>query len=365
MKKKGEKKVLSRFDGLNSERRFAGRTAVCGAETVIGRISFFDEGYTEGSVLLLYGDEQIERASLLLRPPIAIVVVCCGEGESFGDLCTLGVPCMMLEWEESLGRGCKNKVALIDTERGIFTLDPSIDTINFYSKDKSKDSARGVPCAEGRRIRHRGEGIHGADFEHFLVSSEIICEGGGFFESAVALWEERCPELMTVEMRVPDGSESSAHRFSEQVEELFRASLYGSFALAVSDFFCEEELCRALKLLHKAFCVLEAEGREFNGYIPRGLIFSSPLWLARPCPVTNPDFIIFDLDSLLPRLFGLDAEQIIKKEKALKKELFGVFERYFVSFMPRCEIYAKAESFFGTRLLQELVKALDIKIAYH
>ena len=356
---------MSRFDSLNSERRFAGRIAARGTDTVIGRISFFDEGYTEGSVLFVYGDEPIERSALLLRPPVAIIVVCCDETESIGELCAVGVPCMVLEWDEALGRGCKNKVALIDIERGILALDPSIDTLNFYTDEKRKRPTNFVTCAVGQCLNSYAERACGGEYEHFWVFSETVREGGSFFESAIALWEERCPELLTVVMRVPDGVESSAHRFSEQVEELFRASLYGSFALAISDFFCEEELGRALKLLHKAFCVLEAEGREFNGYIPRGLVFSSPLWLFRPCPVTNPDFIIFDLDSLLPRLIGLDAEQIIKKEKALKKELFCVFERYFSSFIPRCEIYAKAESFFGTRLLQELVKALNIKIVYH
>ncbi len=355
---------MSNFTELNSERRFVGRVAVGGRGTVIGRINFFDEGYTEGSVLCVYGGERIDRLALKLRPPIAIIVVCCEDGESIGELCALGVPCMVVDGEEPLGKSCKNKVALLDTERGVLTLDPSIDTLNFYSDEKNKRATSSFPCNVGHSPKSIKNGLRGLGYEHFLVSSELIADGGSFFENAVALWEERCPELLTIEMSAPDSRESSMHRFSEQVEELFRAALYGSFALAVSDFTCEEELSRALRLLHKAFCVLEAEGREFNGYIPRGLVFSSPLWLSLPCPVTNPDFIIFDLDKLLPSLFSLSADQIIKKEKLLKKELFCVFERCFANFMPRCEIYAKTENFFGTWLLQELVKAADIKIVY-
>ena len=364
MKKKGEKRALGNCSGLNSERRLVGKVALGGSETLIGRINFFDEGYTEGSVLFIYGGERIDRTALSLRPPIAIVAICCERGDTVADICSLGVPCIFVDWAETLSKDCKNKVVLLDTERGILALDPSIETLNFYSNEKSKRASNNFPCEQGRFLKSFNEDIRRLDFEHFLVFGDSACDGGSFFESAVSLWERRCPESLTIALRAPDYSESSARDFSERVEELFKASLYGSFALAISDFYCEEELERALKLLHKAFCNLEVEGREFNGYIPRGVVFSSPLWLCRPCPVTNPDFIILDLDRLLPSLFSLSVERIIKKEKLLKKELFCIFERYFINFMPRCRLYAKTERFFDTRLLKDLISAADIKIVY-
>ena len=355
---------MSNFDGYNSEKRFKGQVAVGGKGALIGRISFFDEGYTEGSILCVIEGQNIDCAALLLCPPLAVIAVCVGSGEGIGGLCCLGVPCIVMDGDVEINKSCRNKIALIDTERGILTLEPSIETLNFYSDEKSKGASYKLACPVGYALNLTDERLQRIEFEHFLVSEGTLCAGAGFFENAVALWEACCPELLVIDMKVPGEGEGEARLFSERIEELFCASLYGSFALALSGFFCEEELGVAIKLLHKAFCLLEAEGREFNGYIPRGIIFSSPLWLTRASPVTNPDFIIFDLDLLLPALFSLDAEQIIKKEKLLKKELFLVFERYLTNFAPRCEIYIKTKAFYGTRLLCELTKNADIKLVF-
>ena len=355
---------MSKFDDYNSEKRIMGRVAVGGNGVLIGRISFFDEGYTKDSILCVCDKDRVDNSSLLLYPPIAIVVICCDNWESIGTFCALGVPCIVLNQDETLSKACKNKIALIDTEKGILTLDPSIDTINFYSVKKSKEVPYQLACKTGTVLSVQKENIRGLAFERLLVSSEVFCRGESFFESAVSLWEDSCPELLILDMKIPKSGEREARRFEEQVEELFCASLYGTFALALSDFSCEDEITYAIKLLHKSFCLLEAEGREFNGYIPRGLVFSSPLWLMRVSPVVNPDFIILDLDKLLPAIFSLDSEQIIKKEKLLKKELFGVLERYLTNFAPRCDIYLKAKDLFGSRLLQEIVKSANIKIVF-
>ena len=355
---------MSNFDGYNSEKRFSGQIAVGGKGAVIGRISFFDEGYTEGSILCVFEGQRVDITALLLCPPLAVIAVCSGSGEGIGGLCCLGVPCIVVRGEAQINKSCKNKIALLDSERGILTLEPSIETLNFYSGEKAKRAPYRLNCPVGYALNSLGEGIQRLEFEHFFVSSDALCEDAGFFENAVALWEAGCPELLVVDMRVPDEGEGNIRLFSEKIEELFCASLYGSFALALSEFSCEDELSFAIKLLHKAFCLLEAEGREFNGYIPRGLVFSSSLWLMRPSPVTNPDFIIFDLDLLLPALFSLDAEQIIKKEKLLKKELFFVIERYLTSFAPRCQIYVKTKDFFGSRLLSELTERANVKLVF-
>lgn len=355
---------MSIFEKYSDERRFLGRVAVGSAGILLGRISFFDEGYTEGSILCVCEDDYVDRATLLLCPPIALIVICSERAETLGELCTLGVPCIVVE-EERLGRECKNKVALIDTERGILTLDPSIDTLNFYSAEKGRGGSYDIGCEVGYALKRSDESVRRLGVEHFFVRSELLCASeGGFFENAVGLWEQGCPEQLMINMKVPRDNDGDARGFAECIEELFRASLYGSFALSISDFDCEEELSHALKIFHKAFCLLEAEGREFNGYIPRGIMLSSPLWLMRASPVTNPDFIMLDIDRLLPSLFCLDAETVIKKEKVLQKELFSLLERYFINFMPRCDLLVKSEAFFGTRLLQNLVAFADIKLVY-
>lgn len=355
---------MADFRKYYTEIRVSGRIA-SGSGSVLGRIRFFDESYAEGSILCVREDEPIDRETLLLCPPLAVIVFCRESFFCVRELCSLGVPCMILDGEEISSERCRNRVALLDSERGILTLDPSIDTIELYSLASKKRSLPDFPCPLGRILdsscvdRRAFLGI-----EDFIVSDEALLERDSFFDSAVSLWESLCPETLTVELRVPSGRDGSAREFSLRAEDLFRAALYGSFSLSLSAFDCEEELSFALRLLHEAFCLLEIEGREFNGYLPRGITISSPLWLMRPSPVTNPDFIIFDFDTILPSLFSLSTEEMIKKEKALEKELLSVFERYTANFAPRCDLFIKSRLFLNARFFPKAVSLIGAKAVF-
>ena len=66
--------ALTGLKGYCSEMRVSGKVAVGGGEAVLGRVRFFDESYTEGSILCVRDGERIDREQLLLCPPIAIIV---------------------------------------------------------------------------------------------------------------------------------------------------------------------------------------------------------------------------------------------------------------------------------------------------
>lgn len=348
--------------GYRYEKRLNGRVAVGAQSALIGRIRFFDESYTEGSILCVRAGERIDRATLLLCPPVAVIALCRDTDLYIGELCSLGVPCVLIDYADAEYESYRNRIALIDTERGVFALDPSIETLELYRSNDGE--IVDFPCPTGRAL----EDICAVNFSEergsFLISSGLLCKEGELFDSALTLWERFLPELIVVDMAVPSGDERGLCVFSEQAEQLFCAALYGSFAVSLSGFCAEGELADGISLFHKAFCALEAEGREFNGYIPRGITLSSPIWLMTPTPVSNPDFIILDIDSLIPALFSLSAAEIIKKEKALKKELFSLLERYFIHFAPRCDVYIKSKSFFGAPLLRELAAALGAKAVF-
>lgn len=353
---------MANFRRYSAETKISGQVAVGSSAAVLGRVRFFDESYTEGSILCVRGEEQVDRETLLLCPPVAVIVFCQGSALCLSEICSLGVPCIVLNEEDAECEICKNKIALIDTERGILTLDPSIDTLEFYSSAQKNKTERSFGCPVGEILK-KSTSERAVYAESYLISASCLNKNDTF-EEAVTLWERLCPELLVFDISVPKDTDGAQRSFAEQTEELFRAALYGSFAISLSGFDCEAELSVAMRLLHKSFCMLEAEGREFNGYLPRGLTLSSPLWLMRPCPVTNPDFLILDLDTLLPSLFALSSNEIIKKEKLLKKELFPILERYFSSFAPRCEIFLKTSLFSNTTLICDLVRLTDAKTVF-
>ena len=356
--------ILIKFTKYSSEIQLSGQIAVGGRSAVIGKVRFFDESYTEGSILCVRGNEKIDRETLLLCPPIAIIVFCDDFASSLGELCSLGIPCLVINKFNKHFDIFKNKIALIDTLQGTLILDPSIDTIELYLSSKEKCRAMSLNCSVGKAIRDiniKKASEKGA--EHFLAYCSMINQED-IFESAVGLWEKFCPELLIFDIPVPCDTDNEERNFSELAEELYRAALYGSIAVSLSQFSSEDELSSAMRIFHKAFCLLEAEGREFNAYLPRGITLASPLWLMRPCPVKNPDFLILDLDFLLPSLFSLSEEQIIKKEKALTKELLAILERYFLNFAPPCDIFIKAERFSNTAILREFIKNFKVKIVF-
>ena len=355
--------ALGDFRRFCAEKKAVGRVALSGG-VVLGRIKFFDESYTEGSILCVRGGEWIDRETLLLCPPLAVVVFCNGSTASVGEFCSLGVPCVVMNDCDMHYESFKNSIAVLDAEQGILTVDPSIETLNFYSARERRGEGSNFGCDKGVILKSADENIKRTlGVEHYLISGKHFYSES-VFESTLSLWERLKPDTLTLELCVPSVKEGSEREFFEFVFELYRAALYGSFALSLTEFNSEEELCSALKLMHKAFCLLEAESREFNGSMPRGITLSAPLWLSRPSPVSNPDFIILDLDRLLPSLFSLPPDDIIKKEKALKKELFSLLEHYFLNFAPRCDVMLKTNLFSRSHLLLDLVRFFNVKIVY-
>lgn len=350
-----------------SEKRLCCRVAVGCRDAVIGKINFFDESYTEGSILCVRGGEECDFSQLLFCPPLAVVILNCAKSSSIGLFCSLGVPCILLEEGELSDGAFKNRVALIDTERGIITFDPSIETLNFYSKDFRREGGFSrFGCEKGRFLEMLSDSNlknDEATVENYLIPSRLLLNGEDIFDSALSLWERLSPELITVELSVGK-NENEEKLFSEIVEQLFRASVYGGFAISVCGFDCDDLLLKSQRAIHKAFCLLEGEGREFNGYIPRGITISSPIRVMSELPIANPDFIILDIDSILPALFCLSPEEIIKKEKALKKELFSLLERYFSRFAPKCDFFIKTKLFVGSSFLCELIELANIKIVF-
>ena len=141
--------------GYSCEKRLSGRVAVGGSGVLIGRIRFFDESYTEGSILCVRVGERIERATLLLCPPVAVIAFCGDNDLYVGELCSLGVPCVLVDSDGAEYESYRNKVALIDTERCIFALDPSVETLELYRSSRGEGS--GFSCSLGKIIETGGE----------------------------------------------------------------------------------------------------------------------------------------------------------------------------------------------------------------
>ena len=107
--------------------------------------------------------------------------------------------------------------------------------------------------------------------------------------------------VITKSFASPDFEE---HEFMKaKIRAVFRAAIYGNISL-----FCEgaqtlSEFECFCNVMSKAFCELESERREFNGYITKGVLISTPL--SAICLCSCPaDIFCIDLDKMLPLITG-------------------------------------------------------------
>ena len=87
-------------------------------------------------------------------------------------------------------------------------------------------------------------------------------------------------------------------RLQLALRALLRASVYGRFSLLFRGILTDEDINGAMRCLHRAFCELESEGREFNGYIPRGWVIDTPLLLCSPIHISGADTVCLDVERL-------------------------------------------------------------------
>ena len=131
--------------------------------------------------------------------------------------------------------------------------------------------------------------------------------------------------------------------FAERIRAILRGAVYGHFSLLIRGILCETDLKNALLEINRVFCELETDGREFNGYIQRGLCIDSPMLLRQNVSTEGIDLCVIDAERLIslmtnnsertePYVLSLVADEI--KEAVCrwrKADLFAILGKYSAS----------------------------------
>lgn len=245
--------------------------------------------------------------------------------ELLGMLVRSGLPYLILK--DSIPQELEGRVALLDIERDIIVISPDVDTLNFYADASGQPPTLPAVAA----VESRPDGLaYSSDGRSALLAGRAwetaVSDGGG--RALIGLVEGLCGVPLTVGLRAPRaGSEGESLRFYRQTEAIYSASVYGSVAVRIEDYRDGADVERALRIMHRVFCDMEQDGREFNGYLPRGLLIDTPIWLwdEPPCAV---DLLCFDFDRLTVALLGAEPDGIAPDSEPAER-LFRVWERYF------------------------------------
>lgn len=309
----------------SGEVRICGMPQTFAAEVAVGRLRFFgSSGERDGERCIVYfgSTRSLREAVSLLGASFFSTVaaaVCSADipDSLLGALSELGTPYFLLPESFSISQGLEGRLALLDGRRGELIINPQLETLCGYT---AAESPRGARSGARRSCFCKNISALHSDSQGALYECCEIQRGGELFESASALAEEFCTSSLAVLLGAPeDNSDEAKEGFCDRAEALFRAAVYGNMSLFIDGIRSQSEARRAFELLHGCFCRLLEEGREFNGYIAKGILISSPVLLLDVLHLPRCDLLCFDFSLLSKRLAGADdRESLLRSRDALR-----------------------------------------------
>ena len=246
--------------------------------------------------------------------------------------------------KNSFSREYSGRVAMLDTQRDIVVIDPELETIGAYSR-------RGLPAElpVRRPTQTRRDGLLFEEGGRGVFADVLrLSEEGDVYSRLMEIVESFCGVHVAVSISVPE-NDRERETFKNSVEGIYRAAVYGSFSMYLRGYDSERRLRSAFADMHRVFCRLEEEGREFNGYLRRGIVIESPVWLLRPSPFIRADAVCYDIDRLTACLTGCEVSELPTRELE-KNAIMRIWEQYFSRFATQCKRIAVAENTSGELL---------------
>ncbi len=353
------------FEGAwtaRGELHFSGVSGIGTQATAVGKIYIWRADTPneppDAAIICLFDEGSVACASsyMALSHPSAVVLSSRAvSARLLSFLICSKIPYIILNDSLSFSQSNACRVALLDTKRNLLIVNPQLQTLNMYSEKNTDNSLLPDVIVPNRKA------VYSGTRESNALMYCVSCESAQpeLFDALCALAEEgyshNRDRHIAVNLPIPHGDKQS-ELFCEYAEALFCAAVYGSFSLVLSDFYAETQISHALSLLHSVFCRLQEQGREFNGYLKKGLMLESPLWLTASLPMQNPDMLFLDFDRLLPRLLGCELSELnsLQGTQLVPWQMLNIFSH-------RAPLYAKSSLPISCPLLQALSENTSVK----
>jgi len=304
----------------------------------------------ELSIICLLESLSLNPCEIVAKsPPAAMVIsVCALSAELLELVASAGIPYIILKDAPSHLYRQEGKVALLDARRNVLIVDPCLETLNRYPRISVERSEAGEPrlIKEKNKSRYLLEAPPGSELFEFLRDTS----------------ERLGAPPITLMLSVPR-SRRDEDAFCEGVEALFRAAVYGDLSVMLKGHITDSELSYSFSLMHKVFCRLQQEEREFNGYLKKGFLISSPADIMRRAHTHRPDFLCFDIDSLLLHTFCAPCERLEYSED-VNAALRAIWRQYLDATAPDCPFWLKTRELGESELLRDFISFARIRDVY-
>ena len=277
---------------------YSGKCITSASATVTGRLCHAQrlDLVTDSARILLW-DGIFELSERLLRSSVG--VICMPDIDSEGlialkriaDICH--VPAIELECS-LCNSDMTNKIAIIDVAMQRVYVDPDIETINRYfgSKHQNKSKDISVLVNDDKSTSEcDGIVINECDIagKHEETIYELLCDMADKNTGA------------RIVVKVPFDTDVG---FVSYIRAVYRASVWGVFSLLCTGIYTPTDAKHCVSLIHSAFRELDSEGREFNGFIPKGVLVQTPLMLLEGPNHKILDHYCLDLSTLTSLFCG-------------------------------------------------------------
>lgn len=276
---------------------YSGRAYSCLSDTVTGRLSFADcvhEGRQIGAKILIW-DGQSEIGESIMENAVGIVIPEGVDVHAAQKLASLyRIPTLTLPNTFSeLGERVSNKIAILDPTKEKLYVNPDLETVCSLLGEKRKETgiSRLAVCDGVCTVPEGFDGLVVKLARSFEMTEEEMYDD--LCDIADRNTGARIVAVVTMDER--------EDTFASHVRAVYRAGVWGRFSLLCRGVNTPEHTDRCITVLHSVFRELDEGGREFNGFIPKGIVIDTPAQLLKGRRMGAFDIHCFDIDTLVYR----------------------------------------------------------------
>ncbi len=276
---------------------YSGNTCYRTAEAVTGRLLKLENSHRSvGSCAkILIWDGVSELCDSALEGAVGLLLCGCPnttlqkQARRIAELCRL--PSMEIN-----GTLPENTIAILDTNHKKLFINPDLETIGAYLNPHSQRQRNKTVL-----ILNGDDAPLPYEFEGVMVDTDMVVNS-----DEQQVYEYLCDisdrytgiPIMTV----ADYS-LGEQAFRTRLRAIYRAGVWGRFSLICSSVSTPERAKSCIRAMHEVFHRLDSEEREFDGFMPKGLMIDTPLMILSPAEARMLDLFCVDLKKLR-RLFS-------------------------------------------------------------
>lgn len=300
---------------------------------VIGRLVFFSSPSKLPLRDAFFAVVSAENEHLLPDSPNLLGVIRITDERSKTKISKRRCPVLTLN---TLPYSNHGKIALLDICCKTLYVSPDIATVNRFNGrtptgESSSFQARSIE-KNGKQIKLHTTISDISSLSEWAVgalvdSSKIPSESSALEDTLYELYRDIAEGHATMPITI---SANVGSHFAERIRAIYRSAVWGDISLLLRGVLCPTDAKTALDRAHRAFCDLQAEGREFNGYIKKGLCIDTPYLLQSISDSRGIDFLVFDAE----RIVYLMTDRQTKPEKSILLDIAKIISTHAFSSVP-------------------------------